>query len=187
MPCPGESLPSPVPSSRSPQSGGASPAVSAVACSERVKMATATLFLEGRDFCRSLEGRDFCLPVRLSEDCAVTGPRAGAWARLGGLGVLPGASASLARAAAAPAPSWGVACSPPLSALLCPVLSPPGPTGCGWETLTRFFEGNAAEHSAGAHPPSPPEGPGHFPTGSLQAGLPPGWSPGHLCASVDLN
>lgn len=53
-------------------------------------MATATLFLEGRDFCRSLEGRDFCLPVRLSEDCAVTGPRVGAWARLGRAGCSAG-------------------------------------------------------------------------------------------------
>lgn len=58
--------------------------------------------------------------------------------------------------------------------LLRPVFSLPGLTGCRWETLTHFFEGNAVKQCGGS-PQAPrrcfPDGTVGAAAGSLQAGL----------------
>lgn len=129
--CPGcadEPLPSPVSFLR----GGRSPAASVLwAYSEQVKMATATLFLEGSSFCAALparpgaSGRPDAGGSRGHSRCSPAGGR---------LGALPGV---ISPPGAALVPAWhcGVTGSPLPSALPRPVLSAfplPESAGCVW-------------------------------------------------------
>lgn len=171
------------PSPAAPRSGGPPPSASLLrACSERVKMATATLSLEGSSFCMALPG----CPGAPGEPGA-GGSRGTAGGRLG---ALPGASASPG-AALAPARHCGVTGVPcssqPFSARCFPLSrSQDRPAAAGRPAAlasVREAQGNPARRRGG------PEPPGRGSTGStvgaaagsLQAGL-----SGRLCESVGL-